>query len=731
MDKQKLIIVSNRLPISVSKENGELVFTSSPGGLATAMSSLGGAPSKRLWIGWPGIASDELTPADRRKITARLRSEGCYPVFLTREQITGFYDNYSNETIWPLFHYFQAQTEYSEASWQMYKEVNDLFKKAVLKNAHPNATIWIHDYHLMLLPDMLRTQLPKSSIGFFLHIPFPSFELFRLLPGRKEIIDGLLGANLIGFHTYDYVRHFLNTVLRTTGYENERGTIMLDERTVAVDAFPIGIDYQRFAEAVEVPRTKNEIQLLNEHYKGMQIILSIDRLDYSKGITKRLEAFEQFLAKYPRFCKKVVLVVIAVPSRVDVEAYKNLRRAIEESVSRINGLYGTVDWTPISYQYKNLDFEQLVALYARGDVAMVTPLRDGMNLVAKEYVASKQNTCGVLILSELTGAIDELHEAERINPNDTTSIVHAMKLALTMPKKAQLEKLASMQKRLSSYTVQEWAADFIRQLELSKQAGAERFDKLLTANDTSEIVNSFKSARHRTLLLDYDGTLSGFVSSPKHSKAAPSKVLLKVLETLARTPNTKLYIISGRTREALDAWFGHLPLGLVAEHGFWVKQGDTWAQEDVSFKKHKQDVLEIMENYAARTPGAMIEEKNFSVVWHYRNTPPELAYARNASLRHDLRNLLSDSDVQVLGGSKIIEVKPHGTHKGTVVSELLFENQSDFVISIGDDDTDEDMFEVLPETAYSIKVGLGNTRARYQVPSVNKVLSLLKVLACR
>ncbi len=729
MDKQKFIIVSNRLPISVAKVDGKLVYTSSPGGLATAMSSLGKDPSKRLWIGWPGIASDDLTTAERRQITKRLLAENYYPVFLTGQQIAGFYDGYSNETIWPLFHYFQAHTQYSDTYWQAYKEINNLFKIAVTKNAHSRATVWVHDYHLMLLPQMLRTMLPKSSIGFFLHIPFPSFELFRLLPNRKEIIDGLLGANLIGFHTYDYVRHFINSVVRTTGFESERGVIMLDERTVVVDAFPIGIDYKKFTETLESPETKKEIKILQDHYKDTQIILSVDRLDYSKGIIKRLEAFEQFLEKYTQFHKKVVLIVIAVPSRTDVEAYKKLRRTIEESVSRINGMYGTVDWTPISYQFKNLDFVPLVALYARADLAMVTPLRDGMNLVAKEYIASKQHSTGVLILSELTGAVDELPEALRINPNDTLSIVRAIKHALTMPKITQLEKLASMQNRLSSYTVQKWAADFIHQLELSNRTQIERYDKLLTVTEQKEIVQAYKKAKHRTLLLDYDGTLSAFVSSPMHTKAAPSKTLLQVLKALIDQPNTTLYIISGRTREALDEWFGHLPISLVAEHGFWVKQGDTWAQEDVSFRKHKQDVLRIMQSYAERTPGAVIEEKNFSVVWHYRNTPPELAYARNASLRHDLRNLLSDSDIRVLGGSKIIEVKPHGTNKGTVVSELLFENQSDFVLSVGDDDTDEDMFEVLPGSAYSIKVGLGNTRARYQVASVSKVINLLKTLS--
>ncbi len=729
MAKNKFIIASNRLPVSVSKQDGKLVYTPSSGGLATAMSSLGNGQQKYLWIGWPGITAEELTGKEQKKIARRLRDYGCYPVFLTATQVEQFYDGYSNETIWPLFHYFQAHTHYNPEYWQTYREVNQVFKKAIDKQAHSAATIWVHDYHLMLLPQMLREDLPKSSIGFFMHIPFPSFELFRLLPNRKEIIDGLLGANLVGFHTYDYVRHFISSVLRTTGYESERGLITLEDRTVTVDAFPIGIDYEKFTASLASPVTKKEIQQLDKHYQYVRIILSVDRLDYSKGIPKRLQAYEKFLERYPEYHKKVVLVMVAVPSRVDVEAYKKLRSTIEEAVSRINGMYGTVDWTPISYQFKHLEFEPLVALYAKADVAMVTPLRDGMNLVAKEYVACKQASSGVLILSELTGAIDELPEAERVNPNDTDAIVAALDTALTMPEKLRREKLDSMQGRLSSYTVQRWASDFINQLKLSQYSQKERLDKLLTNDDQDEIVAAFKTAKQRTLLLDYDGTLLDFVASPMYSKAAPSEALLEAIQALTEVPDTHVYIVSGRTREALDSWFGHVPVSLVAEHGFWVKERGSWAQEEVLFKKDKQAAVTLMQSYAERTPGAYIEEKNFAVVWHYRNTPPELAYARTANLRHDLRNLLSGSNVSILNGNKILEVKPHGTHKGTVVSEILFEKQADFVLCIGDDDTDEDMFDVLPETAYSIKVELGHTNARYQVATVNKVLNLLKKLS--
>jgi trehalose 6-phosphate synthase/phosphatase len=727
MRESRFVIVSNRLPVSVSKVDGKLVFSPSSGGLATAMSSLDTGTSKQIWIGWPGISSDDLTTQEKAVITKKLRAYNSVPVFLTTQQVKLFYEGYANATLWPLFHYFESYAKYDDQYWDAYKKVNRLFVQAIVKHADERSTIWIHDYHLMLLPRLTRKVLPRSSIGFFLHIPFPSFEIFRLSPNRKELLEGLLGADLVGFHTYSYARHFMSSVLRTLGHESNHGSIMLDDRTVTADAFPIGIDYQKFTQALHDPVTEKEMALLQDHYDGKKIILSVDRLDYSKGIPNRLKAFEEFLQKNPSWHKKVNLVIIAVPSRTEVQTYRDLRESIEQTVSRINGTYATVDWTPISYQFKNIPFEQLIALYRRADVALVTPLRDGMNLVAKEYVACKQDTAGVLILSELAGAADELQEALRINPNDTPSIVTAIEAALTMPKRTQKQRLAAMQRRIAQYTVQRWASDFIEQLNYSKQQQS-RGSKMLTPKDRSMLITDFTKANKRAILLDYDGTLKSFVNSPDPSQAAPSPALIKLLGELADQPGTELCIISGRTRDALEGWFGSLPISLVAEHGSWVKQNGEWAQGLFSFQEYKRKLLPVMERYAERTPGAHIEEKNFALVWHYRNVPPELAYARNASLKHELNGLLAGSEVSVFSGNKIIEVKPRAIRKSTIVTEILDSDYPDFILCAGDDYTDEDMFEALPEFAYSIKVGLHETHARYQVASVEKLRELLKSL---
>ncbi|HTE22850.1 MAG TPA: bifunctional alpha,alpha-trehalose-phosphate synthase (UDP-forming)/trehalose-phosphatase [Candidatus Limnocylindria bacterium] len=728
MQRQKFIIVSNRLPVSVSKENGELTYTPSNGGLATAMSSLGSEQAERLWIGWPGIASDELTPADKSAITRKLRSYGCSPVFLTRRQVEKFYHGYANDTLWPLFHYFQSLANYDNEYWVGYKEVNALFKKAIVRHADPDASVWVHDYHLMLLPQLLRLALPGSTIGFFLHIPFPSYEIFRLLPNRAQILEGLLGADLIGFHMYDYARHFLSSVLRILGIESRHGSIIMDDRIIKADAFPLGIDYNRYASALRDEKTLEEIRLLDEHYSGKKIILSMDRLDYSKGIMKRLEAFDRLLQENPKLHKKIMLFVLAVPSRTEVESYQELRDEIEKAVSRINGAYGSIGWTPVSYQFKNLPFEQIVALLTKADIALLTPLRDGMNLVAKEYVATKQRRPGVLILSEMAGAVDELPEAIRINPNDIDAIVQALKTALKLPRKVQLANLKSMQSRLSRYTVQRWASDFIEQLDASKQAQAQQSSKLLTADQEARILRQFSKAKRRLLLLDYDGTLRGFVSTHNPAQAAPSQSLLKLIKDLTDIPRTKVCIISGRSRKALTGWFYGLPITLAAEHGAWMKYNGEWSQQPVSLHEHKKVILPVLEHYAERTPGARIEQKDFALVWHYRNVPIELAHARNASLHYELGQLLANTDLTIHRGAKIIEIKPRSVHKGAVAEDLMAIHKADFILCIGDDYTDEDMFRTMPEEAHSIKVGLGETSARYQVTSVQQVLKLLRKL---
>lgn len=716
------VIVSNRLPVSVSRVDGELEFSVSSGGLATAMSSL--AMADQIWVGWPGIASDDLTAGDKRRIAKELRKHNCQPVFLTSQEIALFYEGYANDTLWPLFHYFPEYTQHHHDYWASYRAVNKKFLTAAKRVSSEDATIWVQDYQLMLLPQLLRDALPESKIGFFLHIPFPSYELFRFLPQRKEIVEGLMGADLLGFHIYDYARHFISSCSHILGTASEHGTIDYQGRRIHVDTFPIGIDYAKFRAALSEQETKEELARLEERYHDQKILLSVDRLDYSKGIMKRLEAYEQFLCEHPEFLKKVVMIMIAVPSRTEVGTYKQLRDDIEQAVSRINGMYSSTDWSPISYQFQNLQFEHIVALYAKSDVALVTPLRDGMNLVAKEYIASKRNQRGVLILSEMAGAADELTEAIQVNPNDIPSLSRAIYEALTMPRKEQLVRIKAMQQRISSYTVQKWGQDFLTQLEKAHRTHRGALHKRLKKSSADTIVHDYTSAKKRLLLLDYDGTLKGFSQSITVNAAKPSLRLKLQIAKIARQSNTTVCIISGRPKHTLDAWFGNeKDIVLVAEHGAWIKEDGAWRQNAEPFDKSK--ILETLHGYAERTAGALVEEKDFAVVWHYRRVNPELAFIRNSAVRREVNSMIDGEKLGIFSGNKIIEVKPKSIDKGTVARSLADTHQSDFIFCAGDDYTDEHMFEALPESSHTVKVGFGTTHARYQVDVLDRVLDLI------
>ncbi len=426
---QRIVIVSNRLPFTVEQRDGRIEFKESAGGVATGLKSLletmqDSLPHKPeyCWLGWPGATvSEEQKPAVLNRARSEYRS--C-PVFLSEEDFDKFYEGFCNKTIWPLFHYFAGAVQYDETYWLQYKKVNEAFCATLLEVIGPDDVLWIHDYHLMLLPSLVRKRLPKIGIGFFLHIPFPQFEIYRLLPAqwRREILEGLLGADVVGFHTHDYQKYFLGCVQRILGYKHKLGQLLLDRRIVKVGAFPMGVDFRRFHGAALSPEVQQEKQQLRKSLGETKIVLSVDRQDYSKGIIHRLEGYQSLLEKQPQWRGKVTLLMIVVPSRIGIQDYKGTKTHLEELVGKINGRFGAIDWTPIIYQYRSVPFETLAALYAMSDVALVTPLRDGMNLVAKEYIASRTDKTGVLILSEMAGAARELADAILINPNHREEI---------------------------------------------------------------------------------------------------------------------------------------------------------------------------------------------------------------------------------------------------------------------------------------------------------------------
>ena len=708
------------------RDNGKLVFEPSVGGVATGLSSLD-TDWEKCWIGWPGIDLEDCSGDQVSSAQRRLRKENFYPVGLSAREVEDYYHGFCNEVVWPIFHYFVQYATYKKKFWDSYIEVNGKFARAILDVARDGDRIWIHDYHLMLVPDMVKKELPDSSVGFFLHIPFPSSEIFRLIPWCREIIEGLAGADLIGFHTFDYVRHFAESVRRILGHEHSLGSFIIGEREIRTDTFPMGIDYRKFSSAAKnsaVRRRKNEFRdLLGA---GRKIILSIDRLDYSKGIPERLRAFDLFLRENPQVKDKAVLILVAVPSRTEVSRYKMLKNEVDNLVGSINGRHGTIAWNPIHYMYRSFGFEELISLYLAADVLFLTPLRDGMNLIAKEYVAARQDRTGVLILGEMAGTAQELSEAVIINPNDLQATSRALETALAMTRAEQKKRMATMQSRLRRYDIGRWTADFMERLDEVKARQAKMFSRRLGSRLAGELVGKYKSAARRLFLLDYDGSLVSFKDNPGDLK--PDRRLRSALRTLSSSGKNELVIISGRDRKTLAGWLGDVTNGLAAEHGLWIRRRE-WKKIDFVSDGWKEEIRPILEVFVDRTPGSLVEEKDFSLAWHYRKVDPALSGVRVGELKDMLSHITANMEIGVLEGNKVIEIKGSFINKGKAASHWLRARKWDFILSVGDDWTDEDIFEQLPEDAYSIKVGFGASKARYRVSSTDEARSLIFSLA--
>lgn len=720
----KIIFVSNRLPVTVAKNDGGIEYQKSIGGLATGLKSYHDQVDS-LWIGWSGISEEEVNEKEREVIKKELlKNYKCIPVVLDNMLIEQYYDGFCNKTIWPLFHYFTNKTEYDYYTWEAYKKVNCMFFEALESVIEEDDVVWVHDYQLMLLPNMIKEKYPNVKVGFFLHIPFPSYEIFRLLVWREEVVLGMLGADLIGFHTYDYVRHFISTVRRLLGLESTLNKITFEDRYVQVDAFPMGIDYERFSHLADTD--EKEVQEIRESAKGMRMLLSIDRLDYTKGIPERIKAFGIFLENYPEYQGKVRLNLIVAPSRVEVDTYGELRRVITELVSEINGKYGTMGWMPIWFFFQSFPQETLISFYRYCDVLLVTPLRDGMNLVAKEYFASRIDYEGMVVLSETAGAASELGEAVVVNANDLMEIAKGIKRALEMPRDEKIAINRLIHKRLKRYNVDFWAKVFIDALVSTNVEETSTVKPKIDKN-CNTILCAYREAEKRILLLDYDGTLVGFKSIPEQAK--PDGELKSMLRQLAADPKNTVVIVSGRDRHTLEKWLGDIDLHMLASHGLWLRHPDEeWKMTVPLDNSWKETVHHLLEMYTDRMPGSLIEEKEYSLAFHYRQCEPDMVSAKLGEVREALMGMTHSMSIGVQEGKKVLEIKDNRVNKGNGAALFLQDHNFDFILGVGDDRTDEDMFWMLPEDAFSIKIGIGNTRANHHLKSWQSLRVLLQIL---
>ncbi|TPX70354.1 alpha,alpha-trehalose-phosphate synthase (UDP-forming) [Spizellomyces sp. 'palustris'] len=789
-EMSRLIVVSNRLPVTITKKDEGWNFAMSSGGLVSALSGLK-KEMKFTWIGWPGL---DVTRDQQDSMKKQLiEQHSCVPVFVSDELADMHYNGFSNSILWPLFHYHPGEINFNEDHWDAYQGVNRAFADAVADMVEDGDIIWVQDYHLMLLPTMLREQLIEKKrknvkIGFFLHTPFPSSEIYRILPVRKQILLGVLNCDLIGFHTYDYARHFLSSCTRILGLHTMPNGVEFEGRVVHVGTFPIGIDTEKFAQGLQSEHIQSRIKRLQEKFKGVKLIVGVDRLDYIKGVPQKLHALELFLSKHPEWIEKVVLVQVAVPSRQDVEEYQHLQRVVNELVGRINGRFGTVEYAPIHFMHKSVPFDELVSLYAVADACLVSSTRDGMNLVSYEYIVSQQDRHGVLILSEFAGAAQSLNGSIIVNPWNTEELAQAIHDAVTMPDDVRKANHQKLYRYVTKYTAAYWGLTFVKELQrVSEQYDPQKLPRL----PFDVVLSRFsKSQKKKIIFLDYDGTLTTTHKLPEFAK--PSSAVLDALKRLSSRPDVFVYILSGRSRMHLDLWFSETGVGLSAEHGCFYRHpqklgeafGDPEADVDEGFNEipaeesdtaagtsdssakptskgaeifrrranngwlalvdqvdssWRDTIRPLFQHYTERTPGSFIEEKEINLTWHYRNADPEFGSWQSAELQVNLEKILSHMAVSIILGNKTLELRPSMVDKATAARAILKDlgapKDTDYCLCVGDGKTDEVVFQFLQhefegdESLITATVGKKQTEAAYYVETVKEVEKLISNMA--
>jgi trehalose 6-phosphate synthase/phosphatase len=712
---------------------------SSAGGLAAALQAVRG---EAAWIGWPGtVVPGRLQP----EVTERLERDNLVPIFLSADEEEDFYGRVCNDTLWPLLHYFGDRLRLTPEAWQRYVHVNERFADTVLEHCGPDARVWVHDFHLMLLPAMLRRRAPNLSIGFFLHTPFPSSEVYRLLPAREEVLRGILGADYVSFQVGDYARHFRSSCLRVLGLDSDPDSIEVGGRRVGIGVDPIGIDTVGFHEVLHEPETARLLSQLEEQYAGRKLILGVERLDYTKGIPQKLAAFERLLEQDPSRARTTTMLQVLVPSRLESPEYRQQRDEIELLIARINGRFGQPGVTPVEYLHRNISKPGLVALYRRADVMMVTPLRDGMNLVAQEFVLCQTGPGlpsrwrGSLLLSEFAGSAQVLPGALLVNPWNVDGVVERLGTALELDQPERRRRLETMARRVEALDSRKWADGFLTRLGRFSQRDRQHPSPPEVEGEVKErLLRRFARAKARSILLDYDGTLREL--EPHPDLAVPTRDIRSLLRSLAALPATDVHIVSGRRRRNLEQWFGQLPVYLCAEHGYLARPpGGEWrplVELDLTWMR---PIERLMRKVAADVPGAHVERKACSIAWHYREAEPEYGSWRAHELLNDLGQHLTGATAEILQGHRVVEVRARGVDKGLYVRSVFPEGKEAgrFVIGLGDDRTDHDLLDALPRGSVAGHVGsllpstraAGGVREHVRVVGPGEVRALLRELA--
>lgn len=748
----RLIVVSNRLPVTLSKdERGDWKFRVSSGGLVSALEGVKN-DIPFIWVGWTG---KEVEAAEQNSLKQRFLDEiNCYPVFLNAQEANLYYNGFCNDVLWPLFHYVplpivsaEGDRKFDFKYWDAYSKANHRFAEAVMAIYQPGDVVWVQDYHLMLLPSLLRKRVRDISIGFFLHTPFPSSEVYRVLPVRSKVLQGVLAADLIGFHTYDYARHFLSVCTRILGLEASPKGVKMKSHFANVGIFPIGIDPSAFTNALKTVSVKERISELEERFEGKKVLLGVDRLDYIKGVPHKLMAIENLLSRHPEWKEKIVLVQIGVPSRTEVDEYKKLISQTNELVGRINGKYGTLDNAPIVFINQSVNFDDLCALYSVADVAVVSSIRDGMNLVSYEYVMCQEERHGVLVLSEFAGSAQSLSGAIRVNPWNIEELAEAVHEALTLPQRERELRHGKLFHYVNKHTASFWAHSFVSQLqkiERLKSSQDQRAQMQSSLRVTNDVLAEIRNRTQRLFFFSYEGTLGTFAALA--DLAAPSANLRRSLYVLSSDPRNVVFILSGRSRQTLESWFGDLSVGLVSEHGCEFRHPGISKWEPlvvIHDASWRDSVVPILDYFTERTPGSVLEIKNSVVTWHFRDADQVFGSWQAKELQLLLAETSMNLPIDVISSDNYIELRPVGVSRVSAVQRIITEmaeTPPDFVLAMGSETADEQIFAYINSVlrpsdpslfALCCRVGgkSDSSSADRYVPDVDSALRALEKLA--
>jgi alpha,alpha-trehalose-phosphate synthase [UDP-forming]/trehalose-phosphatase len=725
IDKE-LIIVTNRQPYVYKKTPSGVKAEKTAGGLATAlddvMKAVGGT-----WVAWGSGNADKevvddkdtiLVPPENPTYTLKL-------IWLSNIDAENYYHGFSNQVLWPLCHIALERVYFRKRFWEHYKKVNRIFSEGVVDVASKDSIVWVHDYHLCLLPSLLREQMPDLTIAHFWHIPWPDWSVFRVCPHAKELIEGLLGNDLLCFQIPLFVKNFIDCVRETTNAEIDyhHQTIIYKNHLTQVKAFPISIDYEKFNSIASSKKVQKLINKIKDSYdiNSKYIAVGVDRLEYTKALIKRLQALDLFFEKYKKLRKDFTYIQISTATRLR-EPYLSYKKTVERIISEINNHYGTDDWTPIIYIDKKLDISELVSFYRMADLAIISSIYDGMNLVAKEFVASQVEHKGVLILSELAGAADELTGALLINPYDIEGFAETIYKSLIMPYNEKQSRIHQLREQVRDNDIYRWITDILS--EVATISTMKNKECVYLFNILDEIIKDIKS-KNTFLFLDYDGTLTPIVSTP--DKAILSNEMKDLLLELKK--HYPIAIITGRSLSNIMEMVGIDGILYAGNHGaeIWDGQKEIISHEVESCRQALKEFIDRLEKEIGDIRGIQIEDKGATASIHYRN----VSVKELGRLISTFKRISKDYETifRITHGKKVFEIRPvNSWHKGDAVLWLLERfDHSRYPIYIGDDTTDEDAFIAIAGKGISIGVGY-NCKADYYIKDQTEVKDFLEKL---